>query len=113
MTKLVGLPEWRALEAHAKDLADTTMRRLFERDDDRFRRYSIFAAGLFFDFSKNKITDAVFEGLLQLAVARGLESRRDAMFAGERINETEGRAVLHVALRGGVEDSFRGFRVLR
>ncbi len=101
MTNLVDTPEWRALQAHAEALGAASMRDLFDRDADRFRRYSRSAAGLFLDFSKNLFSDEVFENLLGLARARGLEARRDAMFAGEAINKTEGRAVLHVALRAG------------
>ncbi len=106
MTKIVDAPEWRALQKNADALAGTSLRDLFDRDPDRFRRYSVSAAGLFLDFSKNKISDEILNNLLALAKARGLEERRDAMLAGEKINETEDRAVLHVALRAGADADY-------
>ncbi len=75
------------------------MRDLFAADPDRFERYSDEAAGLFLDYSKNRLDGRTLELLVQVARERGLEARRDAMFAGEKINNTEGRAVLHTALR--------------
>lgn len=75
------------------------MRDLFAADPDRFERYSDEAAGLFLDYSKNRVDGRTLELLVQVARERGLEARRDAMFAGEKINNTEGRAVLHTALR--------------
>jgi len=75
------------------------MRDLFAADPDRFERYSDEAAGLFLDYSKNRLDGRTLELLVQLARERGLEARRDAMFAGEKINNTENRAVLHTALR--------------
>jgi len=107
MANISEYPVWRALEANAAALGDETMRALFDRDDERFAKYSLSAAGLFLDYSKNKITDEVINNLLALADARGLLARRDAMFAGERINETENRSVLHVALRGGPDADYR------
>ncbi|MDT1838110.1 glucose-6-phosphate isomerase, partial [Acinetobacter baumannii] len=74
-------------------------RDLFAADPDRFERYSDEAAGLFLDYSKNRVDGRTLELLVQVARERGLEARRDAMFAGEKINNTEGRAVLHTALR--------------
>ncbi len=106
MTSIVDAPEWRALTKNAEALAGTSMRDLFARDPDRFRRYSLSAAGLFLDFSKNKISDEILDNLLALAKARGLEARRDAMFAGDKINETEDRPVLHVALRAGADAAY-------
>lgn len=75
------------------------MRELFAADPDRFERYSDEAAGLFLDYSKNRLDGRTLELLVQLARERGLDARRDAMFAGEKINNTENRAVLHTALR--------------
>ncbi|MDP4822474.1 MAG: glucose-6-phosphate isomerase, partial [Aestuariivirgaceae bacterium] len=83
------------------------MRDLFARDAQRFSRFSATACGITLDFSKNRITTPVVENLMGLARAAGLEARRDAMFAGEPINSTEGRAVLHVALRAGQEARFQ------
>ena len=106
MADLTKTSEWKALEGDKQALAGTHMRALFAEDPARFSKFSLSAAGLFLDYSKNKITDAVLERLLTLARSRGLEARRDAMFAGDAINETEGRSVLHAALRGGAGASF-------
>ncbi len=99
MTLLADSDEWRALRADADALANTTMRALFAEDPKRFARYSVEAAGLFLDYSKNKITDDVLDHLMALAGAAKLEAARQAMTSGQPINATEGRAVLHVALR--------------
>lgn len=107
MTKLEETPQWRALQESTDAIAGSTMRDLFDRDPGRFERYSLTAAGLFLDYSKNKISDDVLNELVALAQSRGLEARRDAMFAGAPINETEGRAVLHVALRAGESAAFK------
>ncbi len=90
---------WKALEAHHEKIQDVTLRSLFSDDPQRASRFSLEAAGLFLDYSKNRITEETFKLLLQLAKESGLEERRDAMFRGEKINITEKRAVLHVALR--------------
>ena len=90
---------WKALEAHHEKIQNVTLRSLFSDDPQRASRFSIEAAGLFLDYSKNRITEETFKLLLQLAKESGLEERRDAMFRGEKINITEKRAVLHVALR--------------
>ena len=76
-----------------------SLRALFAADPDRAAAMSLEAAGLYVDFSKNRIDRATLAALLDLAAAAGLEAARDAMFAGEKINSTERRAVLHVALR--------------
>ncbi|MEO1252400.1 MAG: glucose-6-phosphate isomerase [Pseudomonadota bacterium] len=99
MTDPTALHEWRALEAHAKRLQDVTLTSLFDGASSRFDDFSLEAAGLFLDWSKNKITREAADGLFALARAAGVEARREAMFAGAPINETEGRSVLHVALR--------------
>ncbi|MCB1463608.1 MAG: glucose-6-phosphate isomerase [Nitratireductor sp.] len=89
----------KALEAHRRRIAATTMRAMFEAEPKRFSRFSLRAGDLLFDFSKNRIDDKAFAALVDLAGKAGVEARRDAMFAGERINSTEARAVLHTALR--------------
>jgi glucose-6-phosphate isomerase len=90
---------WQALEAHHGEIAPVHLRHLFADDPDRARRFSAEAVGLFLDYSKNRITDETLRLLFQLAQARGVAERRDAMFRGDRINTTEKRAVLHIALR--------------
>ncbi len=99
MTKISHSAEWQALAADAEALEKTSMRALFSNDAGRFDRFSIEAAGLFLDYSKNKITDEVVGHLIALADATGLEDMRRRIFAGEHINVTEDRAVLHAALR--------------
>jgi len=96
---LTRLPAWRALQAHFGALRDTTLRDLFAADPARGERLSAEGAGLFLDYSKNRVTDETLGLLLDLVRETGVEARRDAMFAGERINVTEDRAVLHTALR--------------
>ncbi|NEX61644.1 glucose-6-phosphate isomerase [Noviherbaspirillum galbum] len=96
---LTASSAYRALEAHAAEASKWHMRELFEADDGRCARFSAEAAGLLLDYSKNRIGDATLGLLMALARDRQLEARRDAMFAGEKINNTEHRAVLHTALR--------------
>lgn len=98
-SQLTDLPQWRALEAHYQTVKDLTLRSLFDGDSGRAARFTAQGAGLLLDYSKNRMTAETMRLLLDLARARGVEKRRDAMFRGERINETEGRPVLHVALR--------------
>src|SRR6202522_1205474 len=90
---------WKALETHHDKVRNVPLRSLFSDDPGRAARFSIEAAGLYFDYSKNRITDETRKLLLQLAQESGLRERIDAMFRGEKINVTEKRAVLHVALR--------------
>jgi glucose-6-phosphate isomerase len=90
---------WKVLEAHAEEMRQTHLRQLFADDPKRGERLTVEALGLYLDYSKNRITDETVELLLDLAAESGLRARIDAMFAGERINVTEDRAVLHVALR--------------
>ncbi len=90
---------WKALENHHDQIRSQDLRSLFAGDKDRATRFSIEAAGLFLDYSKNRITPETLKLLLQLADESGLKQRIDAMFRGEKINITEKRAVLHVALR--------------
>ena len=99
MSTLTDSPAWQALIAHHAGIKDAHLRTLFADDPGRADRFSAEGAGLFLDYSKNRITDETLRLLLALAKERGVAMRRDAMFAGEKINETEGRAVLHVALR--------------
>ncbi len=90
---------WKALEDHQKKMRDVSLRELFADDPERARRMTAEAAGVFLDYSKNRITDETLKLLCDLAEQSGLRARIDAMFRGEKINVTEGRAVLHVALR--------------
>src|ERR1700722_2011831 len=90
---------WKALQAHYKTVRGIHLRTLFADDPKRGERLAVEAAGIYLDYSKNRITDETLKLLLQLADESGLRSRIDAMFHGEKINVTENRAVLHVALR--------------
>jgi glucose-6-phosphate isomerase len=99
MAKLTETAAWQALQAHFADVKDLHLRQLFADDPARGTRFTAEAAGLFLDYSKNRITEKTVGLLQQLATERGVFKRRDAMFAGEKINPTEQRAVLHVALR--------------
>jgi glucose-6-phosphate isomerase len=90
---------WKALEQHYQKIHDVHLRTLFGEDPRRGERFTAEAAGLYFDYSKHRITDETMRLLLALADEIGLRARIDAMFAGEKINVTEQRAVLHVALR--------------
>ncbi len=99
MTALTATPAWTALTSHHGEIKQAHLRKLFADDPGRAERFSAEGAGLFLDYSKNRITDETIRLLLQLADERGVAKRREAMFAGEKINTTERRAVLHVALR--------------
>jgi len=90
---------WRALEAHRAEVADTHLRDLFASDPARGERLTAEGAGLFLDYSKNRVTDETLRLLVELANECGMPERREAMFRGEHINVSEDRAVLHVALR--------------
>ena len=90
---------WKALEAHHKNVRELHLRKLFADDPKRGERLTAEAVGLYLDYSKNRVTDETLKLLLQLAEETGLRTRIDAMFRGEKINITENRAVLHVALR--------------
>jgi glucose-6-phosphate isomerase len=94
-----SLPEWRAVVDHTRTLAPRHLRDLFAEDPSRADRFSFEACGLFVDHAKQRLTSETLARLLALAEACGLRSRIDAMFSGARINTTEHRAVLHVALR--------------
>jgi glucose-6-phosphate isomerase len=96
---LTNTPEWKALAAHHAQIKNVHLRTLFAEDANRAERFSAEGCGLFLDYSKNRVTEATLRLLLQLAESRGVTRRRDAMFSGAKINSTERRAVLHVALR--------------
>jgi glucose-6-phosphate isomerase len=96
---LTKSPAWRALCTHYEKMKDIHLRQLFAENANRGVQFTAEGAGLYLDFSKNRITDETVRLLIQLARERGVEERRDAMFRGEKINVTEKRAVLHVALR--------------
>jgi glucose-6-phosphate isomerase len=91
--------EWQAVAAHAEQMRDVHLRELFDSDAERGERYTLEAADLFVDYSKQRVTAETLRLLLAVAEKAGLRQRIDAMFAGEKINTTEDRAVLHVALR--------------
>ena len=99
MLMLTDYPAWTALAAHYAKIRDVHLRRLFADDSRRGERMAIEAAGVYLDYSKNRITDETLSLLLQLANESGLSARIEAMFRGERINVSEERAVLHIALR--------------
>ena len=90
---------WKALESHHQEVAKRHLRELFAEDPQRGERMALEAVGLYFDYSKNRITDETLKLLFRLAEESGLPSRIEAMFSGEKINRTENRAVLHTALR--------------
>ena len=96
---LTSRPAWKALAADAQRTGSTHLRQLFADDAARGQRMTAEAVGIFLDYSKNRITDDTLKLLIQLANECDLRGRIDAMFRGEKINVTEKRAVLHVALR--------------
>jgi glucose-6-phosphate isomerase len=102
---LTKLKSWIALEAHARKIRDLHLKTLFSDDPQRGERMTAEAAGLFLDYSKNRVTDETIRLLIELAVESGLQQRIEAMFRGDKINITEKRAVLHVALRAPRDQS--------
>src|SRR4029077_9011987 len=92
-------PGWKALESHHQKIRELHLRQLFADDPKRGERLTTEALGLYLDYSKNRVTDETLKLLFQLAEESGLRERIDAMFRGDKINITENRAVLHVALR--------------
>lgn len=98
-TALTKTPAWKALQSHHTEVGGLHLRELFAADPQRGRKLSAEACGLYLDYSKNRVTDETMRLLLELAEERGLRGRIDAMFRGDKINLTESRAVLHVALR--------------
>jgi glucose-6-phosphate isomerase len=102
---LTARPAWKALRAHHRKVRDAHLRQLFADDPLRGTRMTAEAVGIYLDYSKNRITDQTLKLLVQLADESGLRARIDAMFSGDKINITEDRAVLHVALRAPREAS--------
>ena len=102
---LTTLPAWRDLTNHAEQIRGVHLRELFANDPSRGTHFAVEAAGLYLDYSKNRITDETIRLLVDLAEACGLRERIEAMFRGQKINTTEDRAVLHVALRAPSSES--------
>ncbi len=100
-------PAWKALQQHHDKIQNAQLRQLFAEDPRRGEHFALEAVGLYFDYSKNRITDETIRLLLELAEQSGLRGHIDAMFSGEKINVSENRAVLHVALRTMKDDSIR------
>src|SRR5467141_4260632 len=99
MLPLTARQSWKALQAHQEKIREVHLRTLFDDDPKRGERMTAEAVGLYLDYSKNRVTDETLKLLMQLADESGLRGRIDAMFRGDKINITENRAVLHVALR--------------
>ena len=99
MTSLSQTAPWKALAAHAEQIKSLRLRELFSSDPARGERLILDACGIYLDYSKHRITDETLRLLVSLAEARGLPQAIEAMFSGQKINVTEGRAVLHTALR--------------
>jgi glucose-6-phosphate isomerase len=99
MTDLSESVAWKALEGHYEATKDTHMKELFESDPDRFGKFSMKFEDILFDYSKNRVTEETMDLLYKLAEQQDVKGLAEQMFAGEKINATEGRAVLHVALR--------------
>src|SRR4051794_28707553 len=95
---LPQLPAWQALESHCQTVRGLHLRQLFADDPQRGERLTTEAVGIYLDYSKHRVTDETLRLLLRLAEESDLRGRIDAMFRGEKINVTENRAVLHVAL---------------
>ncbi len=104
-TPLTQRSSWKALEEHYQKVRDFHLRTLFADDPGRGERFALEAAGIYLDYSKNRITDETLRLLLALAEDSGLRERIEAMFLGDKINVTENRAVLHVALRAPKEEA--------
>jgi glucose-6-phosphate isomerase len=98
-TTLTNTLAWKSLGKHFNEMKDVQMKSLFEDDGNRGNRFKLKELGIYFDYSKHRITDETLTLLFNLAKERGVEERRNAMFSGEKINTTENRAVLHTALR--------------
>jgi glucose-6-phosphate isomerase len=104
-TPLTLRPSWQILEEHYQKTRDLHLRTLFAQDSRRGERFALDAVGIYLDYSKNRMTDETIRLLLELAASAGLRERIDAMFKGEKINVTENRAVLHIALRAPREQA--------
>jgi glucose-6-phosphate isomerase len=96
---ITGTEEWRLLRGHFDKIGQDSLRHLFNTDPERGTRMTVSAADLYLDYSKHRVTEETMDALMAVARAAGVEARRDAMFAGQHVNTTEDRAVLHVALR--------------
>ncbi len=107
VTPLAARPAWKALAAHAEAIKPLQLRQLFKDDPARGTRLTAEAVGLFLDYSKNRVTDETLKLLLELAEQSGLKQHIEAMFTGQKINTTENRAVLHVALRAPKSESIK------
>ena len=105
LAPLADRTAWKALKAHSEAIHDTQMKQLFADDPTRGERYTAEAEGIFLDYSKNRVTDETLKLLLELAEESGVKARLEAMFTGQKINITENRAVLHVALRAPKTES--------
>ncbi len=105
ISPLTKMTAWKALKTHAREIRSVHLRTLFAEDANRGERLTLEAVGLFLDYSKNRITEETLKLLVDLANESGLRQRIDAMFGGEKINITEKRAVLHVALRAPRSES--------
>ena len=105
--RLTETSAWHALEAHYQTVKETHLKQLFADDPKRGETLAVEGAGLYLDYSKNRVTGQTMQLLLELARERGVERRRDAMFRGDAINVTEKRAVLHVALRAPRRSVFK------
>src|SRR5258708_37966856 len=99
MSALTNSPAWTALQQHYQEVHDLHMRDLFAQDPQRFEHFSLRFGSLLFDYSKNRVTEKTMALLLNLAKQANLSQHIEAMFTGQKINNTENRAVLHVALR--------------
>ncbi len=104
-TPLTQRSAWKALEEHYHNRRDLHLRTLFSQDPNRGERFALEGIGIYLDYSKNRVTEETIQLLMELAVSSGLRERIDAMFKGEKINVTEKRAVLHVALRAPIDQS--------
>jgi glucose-6-phosphate isomerase len=99
MSELDHLPSWQALQKHQPELAVMHLRDLFARDPQRFERFSLLVGDILFDYSKNRVTQQTMQLLFELARQTDLQAKIEAMFSGQKYNNSENRAVLHVALR--------------
>jgi glucose-6-phosphate isomerase len=99
MSSLSQSAAWQALTAHYAAMEDVQMKALFAEDPERFNKFSMQFEDILLDYSKNRVTEETMDLLYKLAEQQGVKAKAKAMFAGEKINSTEGRAVLHVALR--------------
>jgi len=105
-TRLTALPAWQKLKTHYEQISDVHMRELFDSQSNRFEEFSIAWEDLFLDYSKNRITEETMQLLVELATEGGVPEAIERMFKGEKINTTEGREVLHSALRSDINKPF-------